>query len=1496
GNSVEMSMWLPKKTHLLGWAESLRRSGAELPVDFDQRVDLMTQKWNQLQKILAEHSGSCSPLQDPRVALSPQTNCMVRQLEDRIKELKGWLRDTELLIFNTCLRQDTQPQASTQLQNFKSLCLEVRGRRKGVASVLRLCQRLLEQGEQHREALQVGPVAQLHQGALQMGPEAEQHQEALQLLAINLERRWEAIVMQALQWQTRLKRVLGPEQVPGNFLEPALMDLHGAPPEDSWEWDEMDMTIADTHDSHTHTPDLDSDTHGPQPSGLGHCHPLHPSTRAGDSVMVPPPSSHHPVNTVYQVYSVHNIELYCQPHFPSPLPKTLSHEAHRKQTLSHEAHRKQTLSHEAHRKQTLLKSLSKDSSFSSVESLPDLLGAQRGRQGPQGGDSARRLESESGIVSEGDTETTANSETCQLEEMEGEGEEGRGSHHSPPRGSDSPSEDRVCDEDIDRILERANQCALYGDCVVLKRDPRSKSGRKRREDSEREMRRKRENRENRKNRDESEEARRKKEQVEMRRKHQRDTVEILVNGHGFTPDSDSEGGFGSDGASIPGGDKQEGGVTSGQKKNLRHRVFSPLPLLSQGSSLESLFTAGELFPAGKDPLPRSISLESWLAPGRSGEEMGSQGSLGELGPGEPGKPGEAGDPAPAPGGEAAGELSRRTLELLRRLEDIQSPLAQNMTRSISDITLQGCSLRLPAPGGRAGRRGPPSSVNESSAASLTELSSAEESSAASEDLALLKSRLFPDTNASFRKRCQRAGAAPDETDASVSMVVNVSCASACTDDEDDSDLLSSSTPTLTEEELVGREGEESNMTSEEEEEDEEEEEEGTEESFALGLEYMRNELQSWIKPRPPSSSCSPAARERGEADLGDELQCGTSSQENASSPAGDRRFLGGAALKLLETNANVRSERVQKQPREGEVEANRRNATRSYISRLVDDMENGNVDQSQLKRKDEEDELLMREEGSLYTRTGEACKDSVGGDSRNAAAMMTTCSSSPSCELLPLENKQASLESQLRGEIPCHSSSHPSPSLSPVEDCRSHHALLRGGGRQAINSQETFSSFLREESRRQPASYALGHAHPRGRPSCCGHAPSSSDSPGGQKKGENVHNFVMEIIDMTTVALRNKENQSEQQGLEEGGGSSPPPLSSAQLAQIRDKVLEHSHRPIQLRKGDFYSYLSLSSHDSDCGEVSTCQESKNNTPLLSNTPDLPPAISPSPDLPPPLSPTLDLQDQELLFEACTEEVYLGPPLCYSMVLTKRPRRRPSPNLTDSFLSCHLGPSPIPTETFLCDNRGPRPQPTANPDSYLLGPCPSAGARPVLSPAQSAEAAYQGLARTAVSPGSPTSSLAAPSRNEPASYLNPSRCESQIDTVECFADSKTLESNIAPVMTKISISCSSTNPLKEAGCASINPKINSAAMRGCDSGETGSAALWMKQRNVRNGRNSLQDAKATQKQAPRSGVGSVEGTRGPQGGSHVTDRSSASSRPQVRRLSGAVAPVPATAQL
>lgn len=61
-----------------------------------------------------------------------------------------------------------------------------------MASVLRLCQRLLE-----------GPEEQ----------SSKADRQSLQLLQVNLERRWEAIVMQVLQWQSHHKRSLGQDQV-----------------------------------------------------------------------------------------------------------------------------------------------------------------------------------------------------------------------------------------------------------------------------------------------------------------------------------------------------------------------------------------------------------------------------------------------------------------------------------------------------------------------------------------------------------------------------------------------------------------------------------------------------------------------------------------------------------------------------------------------------------------------------------------------------------------------------------------------------------------------------------------------------------------------------------------------------------------------------------------------------------------------------------------------------------------------------------------------------------------------------------------------------------------------------------------------------------------------------------------------------------------------------------------------------------------------------------
>nr|XP_029531880.1 A-kinase anchor protein 6-like [Oncorhynchus nerka] len=1271
----------------------------------------------------------------------------------------------------------------------ESLCLEVCGRRKGVSSLLRLSQRLQEEQEQ------------------QSGPDSEQQALQLQLLTVNLERRWEAIVMQVLQWQTRLRRALGTDQVPGNIVEAGLMDLHG-PAEDSWEWDEMDMAIVEYMEPQEFDNKQNAECEsGPGSPGTGLDYDMSESsprvTQRGmslnESSRMTPLSSHCP--SVYQVYSLHNVQLYRQPHYPS-VHKTSSPV-------------------KAGRKQPLLKILSKDSSFSSVESLPDLLGGLfgGGKQGGRGGGSARRSESESGTVSEGEKESTANSVVCLDDPWRG-----GSTYLRPPPGVNSPGEDddegdRLCDEDIDRILERANKVALYGDCVSVTalRDQdhnRCKAEKKKRGGGG------------------GEEGGG---GGENRRRHGRKSnVEILIS-----PDSEED-------------ERRVTGVKGRRDREIPH--------LSQGSSLESLYAVGELFPSGKDTLQRSTSLESWLAPCKSWEEAegegGSQGSLRELGLG------------------TTGELSRRTLELLKRLENIQTPLHDlKMTRSISDITLQSSSsLCHPGVGygswgpGHAGcllggRGGSPSSVNESSAASLTELSSTEDSSVGSEDLAVLRNRCYLlDSNASFRKHHHRAQpgghhgghGGHDEADASISMVVNVSCTSACTDDEDDSDFLSSSTLTLTEEELGIKEDEEedsdllssSTLTLTEEElgikEDEEEdrsvasEEENMEGSLGLGMEYMKNEFHNWIHNPSRSQQQSQSGRDKN---LGDELQCDTLSKDRTNRlSVGNEHcsFLNRSSLRLLEshTNSNVKKECLGTLP--DVVNTNRKNATRRYISQFVDDMENGNVENSHIKGKDEDDELL-REEGSLFTKKGESFKNCyvnesvvIGGDQLRGMGMATATKPS-SCETLSqLQAKESSLESQLRGEIPCQSSSHSSPSLSPLEDRGGSHHALQNPPCSGNSSQENLlSSFLCDVHTQQSIGDAKPIPDPNSDHPCCSHPHPQAPPRQDQKSQENVHNFVMEIINMASVALKNKESQAEDK--ERPGQTG---------AQIRDKVLEHSHRTIHLHKGDFYSYLSISSHDSDCGEVSACIDSKSTTPLLSPTPDI--------------------RDEEMLFEACPEKVYLGPPLRYSMAVTKRQRRH-SPKLID-YYSSSLSPaaqSQSPSQA---------PLPTCNEYQEEHG----------ISPGSIAGRQLQ--------------------CHNGASYLNPLPCETLIDTVECLADTEMLESNISPVMTKIRVSCSSTNPLKEEG--SLCPPI-----RKCDSDEKGSTSQWMKQKNVRKGYSSLQEVKSThkQKQSPRSvqGCGEVRGLR-PWGSGPVSDNSSASktgtAMPQVRRLSGSVASATSKAQL
>ncbi|KAI3367782.1 hypothetical protein L3Q82_026215 [Scortum barcoo] len=1367
---AELVMMESRKTSLLGRAESLKRSGTELPGDFHRKIHNLTHTWRQLEelspgtfrgafppqghyftpqkvpargvdtfqkKILSEHSGPSQQnqsanvnsllvggggvaVENPRSALSPLTNSLLEQLEARIKELKAWLRDTELLIFNSCLRQDKD--AAEQLQNFKSLCSEVRVRRRGVSSVLKLCQKLLQQSQDDNglhnsdktvsailaPPRQSGPMAEV-------GPEAEQHREALQLLSINLERRWEAIVMQALQWQNRLKRELGEQQVPGNFLEPGLIDLHQispvpagpvAPaPDDSWEWDETDMTITEPEPLEAPEPDLmhnlptepnmPSDSvlsNGNQPdrsgSGVRASPELTSSTRVGSSSEVQP-----------------SVMSYTAP------PNN----------------------------NNIYQSLSKDSSFSSIESLPDILGDLMSN--------SHRGDRNAG---------------CRFVESERKG--GRGS------GQSGDEEDQGDEEDDDEKKQRKDE-TVNGS----------------------------QHKDTRKNREE-----------EKRRRHRRgggEAVQILINGHGILTPADSDSDFEFNGLETP-------------------------PALSH----------------------RAASLESCLVPCRSaGEDTGgSLASLGEL---------DLGKSREADGGEP-GKLSRRTLDLLKRLENIQSPQGAKMTRSVSDMTLRSSS-----------RKGPPNQRH-----------------------LFLDPAAAANANASsYRKRCHgnsRGGQGMDEADAaSLSLVVNVSCTSACTDeDEDDSDLLSSSTLTLTEEELGVRDGEDEEEerlsgTSSVNDDDEDDDEEEMEGSYVLGLEYMKRELQSWIRfPRTLSSSSS-----KTEAGLRDELRCGTNLSSTFTSSSQNKEqncFLNRTSAKLIENNTTGGSNRTKRDKKEQEEEEeNRRNATRSYISQFVDDVENGNVDQSCLKAKDEDDELL-REESSVFTKKGESLRESyvfakTGESLQDVSDLIAKTESNstkqlsppPSCELLPFPSKRASsLVGQLRGELPCHSSSVPSPpSLSPVEDCRSSNALHNNnnvrpadGGRKAITIQEKFkfSSFVTEETRREvrdkqsslpPKKRHSSHS------SCCSHLPPLSLRPCSVDEGEkaNVHDFVMEIIDMTSVALKSKESQPEEVNQTDISGSIPD-QAPASLAQIRDKrlwrgqsvlrgqeldsgavqhpLVRHADtRPPQPESPELFT--STKQRVSPPPQSSKQLRSKNNLCALDLNSEDPQTDSNNAEETTSLSlsvpPSPDIRDEETLFAACTEEVYLGPPLCYSMVLTKKPRRLllkedveylsslgPGYELNDS-LAYPTCSKPNDSLRYL-SQEGPNPKP-GDSLSYL-SPSKEKNQDHLyfqgFNPTEKTPSSSSSLLEPCYSSFSTSSASLQESGSKPGDD-NPSTPPpvSSGGEEERRGEDPYLLSDVAggEVVAAISVCSSATNPSKEpaATATRINPKINCSAMREAD---------------------------------------------------------------------------------
>ncbi|XP_041514725.1 A-kinase anchor protein 6 isoform X2 [Microtus oregoni] len=1175
--SVEMSIRHPKKTELLSKVDALRKGGVSLPNDLLEKVDSINEKWELLGKTLREKIQDPVAGQSasgPRDLLSPESGSLVRQLEVRIKELKRWLRDTELLIFNSCLRQEKEAMsAEKQLQYFKSLCHEIKQRRRGVASILRLCQHLLDD----RDTCNLNA----------------DHQP-MQLIIVNLERRWEAIVMQAVQWQTRLQKKMGKEPESLNVIDPGLMDLNGMS-EDALEWDETDISNK-LISLHEESNDLGQDPEPLIPSvnleETCHQDPGY-EEEAGDcgsqyTSNITAPSSPH----VYQVYSLHNVELHKDSHTPflKSSPK-----------LTGPA-----------QPGVLTKSLSTDSSFSSTKSLPDLLGGTSlVRPCPcHSGDVSQNSGSESGIVSEGDNEMLTNSEMCVFGMVDGSPSNPETEHLDPQMG-DAVNVLKQKFKDGDECIKLPNisQSSVSPAGCVNGKAGDLNSGTKHTTDCLGEelqgkhdvftfydysylqgsklklpmiMK-----------QSQSEKA-----HVEdpllcgfyfdkksCRSKHQAPELQPDAPPHErILASAPHEMGR----SSYKSGDKEK---TLAGIPNARQ-----LSLVSRSSSVESLSPEGDLFGLGvfkngSDSLQRSSSLESWWTSYKSNEDLFSCHSSGDI----------------SVSSGSVGELSKRTLDLLNRLENIQSPSEQKIKRSVSDITLQSSSQRMSFTGQMS--LDVTSSINEDSAASLTELSSSEELSLCSEDIVLHKNKV-PESNVSFRKRLNRSVA--DESDVNVSMIVNVSCTSACTDDEDDSDLLSSSTLTLTEEELCLKdEDDDSSIATDDE---------IYEESHLMsGLDYIKKELQTWVRPK------FSLAREKKRCGAPDEIKGdkdgGRSEKVNPSDTLNIQALLNGSIKCLSENNGNGRNSlRTHDLGTEGE---NKKNIYEVSKDPHMADMENGNIESAPERQKEKQNGTSEASEnlGLDVKQSSDSehseCRASV--DSSEDSNVAGKEFGPPSERHLPQTGPN--LHHCENESAPCVPDESPCPELL---------SGTRVGSRQDSDGLKALSNDAPSGAGKSAGCCLLGQneteesASISNSTSCCNCQPDVSH----EKDAEDcsVHDFVKEIIDMASTALKSKSQPESEVA------------APTSLTQIKEKVLEHSHRPMPLRKGDFYSYLSLSSHDSDCGEVTNYIDEKSSTPLP------PDAVDFSLD---------DKEDIECFFEACVEDD-LDEKACFSSPLPDEP--------------------------------------------------------------------------------------------------------------------------------------------------------------------------------------------------------------------------------------------------
>lgn len=981
------------------------------------------------------------------------------------------------------------------------------------------------------------------------------------------------------------------------MIDPGLMDLNGTS-EDALEWDETDISNK-LISLNEELNDLDQESQPAMPSlNLKETDSENPSyeEEAGGhgasqfASSITAPSSPH----VYQVYSLHNVELYEDSHIPflKNNPKFTS----------------------MTQPSVLTKSLSKDSSFSSTKSLPDLLGGSNlVKPCPcHGGDMSQNSGSESGIVSEGDTETTTNSEMCLLNAVDGSPSNPDTEHLDPQMGDAvNVLKQKIKDEEERIKLPNSSQLPISPVGCVNGKVGDLNSVTKHTPDCL------------------GEELQGKHDvftfydysylqgsklklpmimkQSQSEKAHVEDPLL-----HGFYFDKKSckskhqatelqpdappherilaSAPHEMDRSSYKSGDVEK---TFTGMQNARQ-----LSLLSHSSSIESLSPGGDLFALGifkngSDSLQRSTSLESWLTSYKSNEDLFSCHSSGDL----------------SVSSGSVGELSKRTLDLLNRLENIQSPSEQKIKRSVSDITLQSCSQKMSFPGQLSLDMA--SSINEDSPASLTELSSSDELSLCSEDIVLHKNKI-PESNVSFRKRLPRSVA--DESDVNVSMIVNVSCTSACTDDEDDSDLLSSSTLTLTEEELcVKDEDDDSSIATDDE---------IYEDCNVMsGLDYIKNELQTWIRPKLSLT------RDKRRCNLSDEIKgnkdVSSSEMTNSSDTLNIETLLNGSIKHLSENNGN--SKNLPHTRELGTKGENKKNIFTVNKDPYVADMENGNIESIPESQKDKLNEISKESEsfGSAGKRISESehCKCKPVMDGSDESDIAGKESVPQMARHVPKKcQSHHHFENQSAASTPTEKSCPELPSETSVINGQDSNVLKSSSNNAPSMAGKPAGCCLAREQNETEENVAASD-----NVSCCDCEPDIFH----QKDAEDcsVHDFVKEIIDMASTALKCK-SQPENEV-----------TAPTSLTQIKEKVLEHSHRPIQLRKGDFYSYLSLSSHDSDCGEVTNYIEEKSSTPLPTDMTD---------------SGSEDKEDTEYFFEACVEEDPAEDKPCFSDVPPNEP--------------------------------------------------------------------------------------------------------------------------------------------------------------------------------------------------------------------------------------------------